>query len=482
MQRTSNWRQAFILTALGACLLATPAVGTAAEKPNFVLCMADDQGYGDVGYYGNPIPKTPTLDAMAAAGLRLDRFYAAAPVCSPTRGSVMTGRHPNRFACFNWGHTLRPQEITVAEALRKAGYATGHFGKWHLGSVRPDSPVSPGASGFDTWLSSPNFYENDPLMSQNGKVVQTQGESSRVAVDAALEFIDKAVSDKKPFLAVVWFGNPHTPHQPPERLRQLYPDLPAKEQNYYAEITGIDEAMKHLREQLRQRGVAENTIVWYTSDNGPQGGGGGIGSAGPLSGRKSSLLEGGIREPTIVEWPRQITKPRTSDVPCGTVDIYPTLLDLAGVSMPGQPPLDGVSLAPLFRDQPQLRPLPLAFWVYPAAGRPINSGRLLQAMANEAAGQKVETPYGNDADAAELGGPYPYDPIPGDAALIDGDYKLHQIAGKEGQFQYKLFNVRLDPQEKTDLHEQEPETAARLQKALAAWQKSVLDSLNGKDY
>ena len=132
----------------------------AAELPNIVLCMADDQGWGDMAYNGHETLKTPHFDAMARETLRFDRFYAAAPVCSPTRGSVMTGRHPNRFGCFSWGHTLRPQEITVAEMLKKAGYVTGHFGKWHLGSVQVGSPVNPSASGVDTWVSAPNFFDN----------------------------------------------------------------------------------------------------------------------------------------------------------------------------------------------------------------------------------------------------------------------------------------------------------------------------------
>ncbi len=129
-------------------LLLSPFVAgaEAAERPNFVLCMADDQGWGDVGYNGHPVLKTPTLDAMAAANLRFDRFYAAAPVCSPTRGSVVTGRHPNRFGCFSWGNTLRPPEVTIAEALQTAGCTTGYFGRWHLGPVGPGSHVSPGKS------------------------------------------------------------------------------------------------------------------------------------------------------------------------------------------------------------------------------------------------------------------------------------------------------------------------------------------------
>ncbi|MBN1589775.1 MAG: sulfatase-like hydrolase/transferase, partial [Pirellulales bacterium] len=146
-------------------LLMALAATAKADKPNIVLVMADDQGWGDVGYYGHPTLKTPNLDKLAGDGLRFDRFYAAAPVCSPTRGSVMTGRHPNRFGCFRWGNTLRPQEITLAEALKTAGYTTGHFGKWHLGSVQRGSPVNPGASGFDRWFSAPNFFDNDPIMS-----------------------------------------------------------------------------------------------------------------------------------------------------------------------------------------------------------------------------------------------------------------------------------------------------------------------------
>ena len=199
----------FILLFIAVAALARPL---AEERPNFILCMADDQGWGDTGYNGHPLLKTPVMDEMARTGLRFDRFYAAAAVCSPTRGSVMTGRHPNRFGWFAWGHTLRPQEITIAEALQKAGYPTGHFGKWHIGSVRADGAASPGNSGFDEWFSSPNFYENNPLFSHNGKVIETKGESSDVTAGLAMDWIGKVAKGKKPFLAVVWFGNPHSPH------------------------------------------------------------------------------------------------------------------------------------------------------------------------------------------------------------------------------------------------------------------------------
>ena len=303
--------------------------------------MADDQGWGDMAYMGHPVLKTPTFDEMATSCLRFDRFYAAGPVCSPTRGSVLTGRHPNRFGCFRWGYSLRPREITVAEALKKAGYTTGHFGKWHVGSVRADSPVSPGQSGFDEWFSSPNFFENSPWMSHRGKAVKTEGEGSMVTVEAALRFIREALRKKKPFLALVWFGSPHAPHRGIERDLELYPDQPKPQRHFLAEITAMDRAMGHLRKELRVLGIAENTLLWYTSDNGAIR----QGSTGGLSGRKGTVLEGGIRVPAIIEWPSRIAAPRTTYFPCGTVDIYPTLLEIAAVTMPNQPPLDDLRVS-----------------------------------------------------------------------------------------------------------------------------------------
>lgn len=144
-------------------------------KPNIIFFMTDDQGYGDVGYMGHPKVKTPSIDEMAQNGLRLDRFYAS-PVCSPTRASVLTGRHPNRSGTFSWGHALRPGEATVINHLKKAGYQTGFFGKWHLGSIRKEGKTSPGAHGFEEWVAAANFYTNDPWMSRNGMPVHLEGE------------------------------------------------------------------------------------------------------------------------------------------------------------------------------------------------------------------------------------------------------------------------------------------------------------------
>lgn len=466
---------------IAACCVFVGSVANAAEdRPNFILCMADDQGFGDVGYYGHPVLKTPVLDEMAASGLRFDRFYAAHPVCSPTRGSVLTGRNPNRFACFSWGHTLRPEEITIAEALQSAGYATGHFGKWHVGSCREEDPVSPGGSGFEEWASAPNFYENDPLFSHNGKVIETIGESSAVTVRAALSFIEQAQAADKPFLAVIWFGNPHTPHEGIRELKGLYPDATGREQNYYAEITGIDRAMGILRRKLKSMELADNTLLWYTSDNGQQRRS--PGSAGGLRDAKGSLWEGGIRVPTIIEWPAKIAEHRITELPSVTSDIYPTLLDIAGVSMEDQPPLDGVSLAPLIEGEMTERP-PIGFWVYQARGIPRRAHDLLAAQRDEQSGEAPATDPPARTEASLMSVSFSPEDRPGHASLIDGDWKLHRIPVKDTErFRYELYNLADDRAESTDLADQHTDRAGAMKEQLQAWQGSVIDSLNGADY
>lgn len=476
-----NLKSVVAVVVLIAIASSTNFARAAKTPPNFILCMADDQGWGDVAYNGHPTIKTPVLDEMAKTGLRFDNFYAAAPVCSPTRGSVLTGRHPNRFGCFRWGNTLRPQEITVAERLQKAGYTTGHFGKWHLGSVRAGSPVNPGNSGFDEWASSPNFYENSPLLSKNGKVIATKGESSMVTVDLALEFIAKAKKANKPFLAVIWFGNPHTPHQAQEHLKKLYPKQSPKLQNYLGEITGIDQSMGHLRKELRKMKIADNTLLWYTSDNGGRR----PGSTGGLRAQKGSIYEGGLRVPAIIEWPAVVKSPRRTSLPCNTVDIYPTLLSIAGVKYDGkdQPTLDGESLQPLIEGKNQKRKRGFGFWQYPGRGRGQRSRAMLAAYAKELkAGNPSKDPKLLDADAGKITKKYPTDVFPGHAAWVEGDYKLHRIArGKTGA-KFELYNLKTDAKESKNILDDHADLVARMKKSLAAWQQSVMRSCNGADY
>ncbi|MEX2112011.1 MAG: sulfatase-like hydrolase/transferase [Pirellulales bacterium] len=464
-------------------LLVSPLIvgaAVAGDKPNIILVMADDQGWGDVAYNGHPTLKTPNFDAAAATGLRFDRFYAAAPVCSPTRASIMTGRHPNRMGVFQWGFPIRPQEITIAEALRTAGYATGHFGKWHLGSVRRASPVHPGHNGFDEWQSAPNFFDNDPILSHRGAAVQMRGESSAVTVDAALQWIAKQTRIGGPFLAVVWFGSPHNPHQAIEADRALYDDAPANRQHFYGEITGMDRAFGKLRDALGTLGIRDNTLLWYCSDNGalPR-----VGSSGGHRGNKGNVYDGGLMVPAILEWPAKIPHPRATEVRYNTCDIYPTLLDIVGVSPERQLPLDGVSLLPLIENKVAARPRPMGFWDYPIGGiRTPSAVWMAELLAAQQAGGDLE-PYEASRRAAELPQPaYPLDQFPGHAAWIDGNWKLHRKAGANGQIVWELYNLADDPAEATDLSDTEAARVAPMRKQLEAWLQSVVRSLNGEDY
>ena len=466
----------------GVCLAAMGDLSALAnpslKRPNVVLCMADDQGWGDMAYNGHPVLKTPNFDAMAATALRFDRFYAAAPVCSPTRGSVMTGRHPNRFGCFKWGHTLRPQEVTIAETLKTAGYVTGHFGKWHLGSVCKGSPVNPGASGFDEWFSAPNFFDNNPILSREGVAVQTQGESSMVTVDAAIEFIRKHAGTHRPFLAVVWFGSPHGPHQAIERDQAPYEAHSKKLQHFYGEITGMDRAFGRLRKELRKLDIHENTILWYCSDN---GGLPGVGATGGR-GNKGRVYEGGLRVPAILEWPARIPNPRTTNIPCNTSDIYPTLLEIVGLRLGKQPPLDGIGLVPLIDGKMSSRPKAMGFWDYPIRGIRTPSKEWMSGLFEaQKAGKEIDDPFRLRLNAGKITKQYPKDSFPGHSAWLDWPWKLHRIEAKKGM-KLELYNLVEDPEERKDLAAQNSERVKSMKARLEEWQRSVVRSLNGEDY
>ena len=452
--------------------------------PNIVLVMADDQGWGDMAYNGHPTVKTPNFDQAAAAGLRFDRFYAAAPVCSPTRASVMTGRHPNRMGVFKWGYPLRPQEKTLAEALQAVGYRTGHFGKWHLGSVRATSPANPGAHGFDYWLSAPNFYDNDPILSRLGKAEQLQGESSIIATDAALDWIKSKPASEQPFLAVVWFGSPHAPHRAAEEDRAHYADMPAKHQHFLGEVTGMDRAFGKLRDGLETLGVREDTILWYCSDNGALPG---VGSSGGHRGKKGQIYEGGLLVPAILEWPAKIAAPRIIQQRCNTCDIYPTLLEVVGANVAKQPVLDGESLFPLIADAEQKhtvkqRGKPLGFWDFKAGGISTPSAAwMAELLAAQNAGNDLP-PHVSSQKAAELPNPkYSASGFAGHAAWIQGDWKLHRIEGK-GKTKWELYDLAADPNEAENLAESESARVEELRVPLEAWLASVVGSLNGDDY
>lgn len=451
------------------------------EPPNIVLVMADDQGWGDMAYNGHEKLKTPNFDALAKEGVRFDNFHAAAPVCSPTRGSVLTGRTPNRFGCFQWGYPIRPQETTIAQVLKTAGYRTGHFGKWHLGSVQKGSPVNPGACGFDEWVSSPNFFDLDPVLSDQGKAVQFKGDSSDVTVDVALKFIHKCADDKQRFLAVVWFGSPHDPHQALPEDKALYDGEPAKKANFYGEITGMDRAFGRLRQELKDLGLRDNTLLWFCSDNGalPK-----VGSTGGRRGFKGEIYEGGLMVPALMEWPAHFEEPKVIKTPCVTSDIFPTLLDAADVTMEKLPLLDGVNLLPLLEGKEESRAKPIGFWNYPAKGIKVASKEWMnELLAAQAEGKEIDAPERLALDAAKIGPAVPLNRFPGHSAWLEGNWKLHRIEDpKTNHITWELYDLAADPDESRALLSEQPERVPAMQHALEGWLESVAHSLNGDDY
>jgi len=456
--------------ASGAIALALPQAlfskNNEIEKPNVILCMADDMGWGDTGFNGNKIIKTGNLDSMAKSGMRFTRFYSGAPVCSPTRGSCLTGRHPYRYGIFfaNTGH-MRKEEITLADALKTQGYTTGHFGKWHLGTLTTKEKDSnrggpksakhyspPWNNGFDvcfsteakvpTWNPMKKPDTNEPYgtyyWTQDGTKVtdNLQGDDCRVIMDRAVPFIQNATKKRKPFFAVIWFHTPHLPVLTGPKYRKIYSQYSEDEQHYYGCITALDEQIGRLRSQLRKLGISDNTMFWFCSDNGPEGKDGKHsrtrGSAGPFRGRKRSLLEGGVRVPGLLEWPARIKAGRATDIPCSTSDYFPTVMDILGFKIKSRPePVDGVSLLPLINGKMARRPMPIGF----------ESGSQL--------------------------------------SLMDNRYKIY--SSNKGKT-YMLFDLIKDPGETKDLAAEKPQILKSMKTMLIKWRKSCQDSLAGKDY
>jgi arylsulfatase A-like enzyme len=418
--------------------LLSLSVISADNRPNIVLVMADDQGWGQTGYYNHPYLKTPNLDAMASNGLRFDRFYAGGPVCSPTRASVLTGRNHDRTGVYMHGSPLRLQEKTIAQAMGAAGYATGHFGKWHLNGIRgPGVPVlgdditSPGAIGFDTWLTVTNFFDLNPIMSRAGKFEEFKGDSSEVIVAEALKFMKK--QEDGPFFAVIWYGSPHAPWMATEEDRAPFAHLSENEQHHYGELVALDRSIGTLRAGLRDLGIADNTLFWYCSDNGglpPFG----PATVGGLRGFKSSIWEGGLRVPGIIEWPKVIKSGRVTKHPAGVVDMFPTLLEIVGGDQSSMTqPNDGMSLVSLLKNQSsELRPQALGFH---------SEGRV---------------------------------------AIVDNDYKL--VVENIDERIFQLFDLVMDPKESKNIFYSKPDIAAAMVQKFVTFNDSVRASDQGKDY
>lgn len=452
-----------------------PTVKTA-DRPNIILCMTDDQGWLDCGFNGNKSIKTPNLDALAGQGIKFNRWYAAAPVCSPTRGSCLTGRHPYRYGIYsaNTGH-MKPEEIGLQEVLKEQGYATGHFGKWHLGTlttkIKDANRGKPGATahysppwehGFDECCSTeskvPTF---DPM--KNPEAVsgaarkdvpaggnygtyywtgedksvpndELNGDDSMLIVKRATKFIESAVANDKPFFVVIWFHAPHLPVVADKAHRDLYPDHPfgLKGQHYAGCISAIDDSIGTLQSELERLNAFDNTLLWYSSDNGPENSAKkGPGRAEPYRGRKRDLYEGGVRVPGFVVWPAKIKTPSTTDVPGVTSDYFPTVLDLLDIELPARP-YDGVSLKPLIDGAMDARNKPIGF------------------QSKNVATWNAER------------------------------YKLVVQNGK--QKSVELFDLVADESETSDISGKHPEIVEQMSKELMEWQESCKRSDQGGDY
>ncbi len=475
------------------------------DFPNMILLMGDDHGWDEVGYNGHPFVKTPVLDEMAATGLRFDRFYSGHPSCSPTRGSFITGRHPNRYGTFAPNWSIRPEEISVAQLLKKAGYATAHFGKWHLGPVKKESPTSPGAMGFDEWLSHDNFFEIDPVLSRNGLPPQKlEGEGSQILIEEAIKFTERAQEQDKPFFVVVWFGSPHEPYSGlpedlalydnlPDSLSEIQVGLTSNEtgkrvdrplrdvlQERYAEITAMDRSIGEMRTFLSEKKIRNNTLVWYCGDNGTPASAARAGMT--LRGQKGNMYEGGIRVPGVLEWPVVIEKPTSTKAVAVTTDFLPTLTAIMDIPLPFRP-LDGINLLPFFDNSAEHRPSPLYFWsletnnVFDESSMPyidpaLQEGTtpLVKMMAGKYTRSFRNFHY-NEIDENDFSG---------NRAVMKNQYKLvlqgNDPAGVE------LFDIESDPGEKNNLASIHPQVVGEMQTEMRTWQESVLNSLRGVDY
>ncbi len=500
--RRSRLCRLLVVTCLAQIPAALAWADVPVKRPNIIMVMADDLGWADVAYHGNPKVKTPVLDQLAQDGIRLDQFYAA-PVCTPSRGSCMTGRNPNRYGTTWAGrYPLPRQEQTVGDVLKSAGYRTGFFGKWHLGKLTPEQDEgfaepkrgpkaysAPWHHGFDTCFATesavPNYnpmvWDDDwnlastaktankyimdrPIQYGEGTLVgkplprwpygfwlgehqpapgPIAGDASEVIMDPAVKFIQQSVADQQPFLAVIWFVTPHTPVAAGPVARAAYANLSMREQHWFGAISAMDAQIGRLRDQLRKLGVEDNTLLWFCSDNGPSWVHE-LNSAGPLRGQKGEVYDGGIRVPALVVWPGHIEGGRAVNQPLSVLDFLPTFAALTGASAKTPLPLDGENVLPILEGQQTARKGAL-FFDYPAR----EGSETWKAGATR------------------------------QIAVIDGPWKLVSIDSLKS---FQLYNLVTDISEKNDVAAQNPEVLARLQKSFNAWDASCQASLAGADY
>ena len=408
-------------------------------RPNVLLIITDDQGYGDLSLHGNPHLKTPNLDRLGQAGVRFERFYVNS-FCAPTRAALLTGRYPLR--CGVWGVThnkeaMRPEEVTLGEAFRGAGYRTACLGKWHNGE---QFPYTPPGQGFDEFFGFHNGHINDYFdteLIRGARPAPTRGYISDVLTDEAIRFVREAGS--RPFLCYLSYNAPHSPFQVPDRYFDKFQAKGFDERvaAFYGMCENIDDNVGRLLATLDEQGLARNTIVIFLTDNG--------GTAGVklynagMRGGKTSVHEGGCRVPLFIRWPAKLNQPRVVRQIASHIDLYPTLLDLCGVPAPEGPPLDGVSLRPLLEGHDADWPDRVLFTHnpisetnrYPGAVR-TQQYRLVRQIRGPGGGSRAKP---NDASASP----------------------------------WHLYDIEADPGENRDLARRLPDLVARLSKRYEDW-------------
>ncbi|MFZ5830572.1 MAG: sulfatase-like hydrolase/transferase [Planctomycetota bacterium] len=426
-----------ITVLLLAPLAALHAADVPKQKPNILFILADDMGWGDVRCHGNDQIETPVLDTLQSQGVDLDHFYVS-PLCSPTRSSLLTGRHHFRLRVLSTTgglEVMHGDEVTLAEALKPAGYVSGCFGKWHNGANHPSTARG---QGFDEFFGfNGGFFSNyfDPELEHDGVTAVRKGFITDVLAEAAMAFIEKHRT--QPFFCYVPFNACHSPMQAPADLFAKYRALgfEPKTAAVYAMVENLDANVGRLLAKLDAIGLAQGTIVIFAGDNGPNT----ARFNGGMRGRKGTVFEGGQRVPCFLRWPGKLDAGKRVPQIAQHIDVLPTLLDLAGVPLPQTHPLDGVSLAPLLRGEAVEWPERLLFEVSGRGGKDGNS-------------------------------------IPKYPGTVRSDTHRWLHDNK----QEMLFDLRSDPDEKNNIAAQQKGIAARLAKAYDAWFAEATASTQGK--
>jgi len=439
-------------------LLLNVAPAVSDDRPNFIIMVADDLGYGDLGSYGHPTIRTPNIDQLADEGLRFTNGYAAAPVCSPARTGLLTGRIPSRVGVYDWippgsDVHLPVEETTVAELLRDAGYQTVYLGKWHLNGGLGTEQPQPDDHGFEHWFATTGFamptHLNPFNFVRNGEEMgPLEGYACQLLTDEAIEWLSETRNPDRPFLTVIGFHEPHEAIASPPELTAGYPSTQNRnEAEYFANVTNLDLAVGRVTGALDALGLAKDTMILFTSDNGPEmtnrhpQAQRSYGSAGNLRGKKLQLWEGGIRVPFIVRWPGETASGEVSEAPVSGIDLLPTLAELAGVPLPTELSVDGSSFVPVLTGKEMDRPTPLFWHDYKAWGGPrvvLRQGRF--KLAGYWDGPEIVR-----TDSSTM--------RPGDLELIATAELVH----------FELYDLEADPGESRDVSEDHPAVFEKLQ-------------------